>query len=490
MSSNNLRVLIVAEHASLEMGGEAALPLHYFRVLRQRGISTWLIVHERTREELQSLFHQDDDRIYFVSDTWGHRLIWQCSKFLPQRLFDFTLGLILRLITQIVLRRIAKKIVQEKQIDIIHQPILVSPREPSMIFKMGVPVVIGPMNGGMKYPPAFRYRENLFVHLSVEIGRHLADLFNILIPGKLQATTLLVANQRTKEALPKGISGKVIEIKENGVDLSIWQPQSQNQNLGLENSAREINTQNSGETTKKAIRFVFIGRLVKWKAVDLLILAFKRVSEQISAELEIIGKGEQLPALKALATEIGLQSAPQNWEDKPQTGGIINFTGFLPQKNCAQRLELADVMVLPSLYECGGATILEAMTMGIPVIATHWGGPVDYLDESCGILIEPKKPDLFINDLANAMLKMAASPKLRFSMGQAGRQLILEHFDWEVKIDTMLEIYREAIDSDSKSSQRSRDGLRIVPKRISNFYRQDKDVSEIVDRSIIYYFII
>ena len=488
MHINNLRVLIVAEHASLKFGGEAALPLHYFRVLRQRGIETWLVVHERTREELQSLFESEVDRIYFVSDTFWHSLVWQCSQLLPKRLADFTFGLILRMMTQIVQRRLAQKIVQEQKIDIIHQPILVSPKEPSMIYHMGVPVVIGPMNGGMKFPPAFRHRESRFINLSVKIGRLFANLFNALIPGKLKATTLLVANHRTKEALPKGISGKVVEIVENGVDLSIWKPKSPNSGLGLENLGKEIKTQHSEATNKQPIKLVFVGRLVKWKAVDLLILAFKRVWEQMPVELEIIGDGHERPTLEALATELGLRSCPETssdfshlkqgklWEQRKQgerrntefnhgqlliklqetesatQDAAVNFTGFLSQTDCAKRLQQADVMVLPSLYECGGAVVLEAMTMGIPVIATNWGGPADYLDESCGILVEPTGRDFFINGLANAMVKMARSPELRQAMGQAGRQRILDHFDWEAKVDRMLEIYQEAIDRYANSA--------------------------------------
>lgn len=458
MHINNLRVLIVAEHASLKFGGEAALPLHYFRVLRQRGIETWLVVHERTREELQSLFESEVDRIYFISDTFWHDLVWQCSQLLPKRLADFTFGLILRMMTQIVQRRLAQKIVQEQQIDIIHQPILVSPKEPSIIFQMGVPVVIGPMNGGMKLPPAFRHRESRFVNLSVKIGRLFANLFNALIPGKLEATTLLVANQRTKEALPKGISGKVLEIVENGVDLSIWKPKYQNQSLKSENLGKKIKTHHSEATNKQPIKFVFVGRLIKWKAVDLLILALKRVWEQIPVELEIIGDGHELPALVALATELGLiklqttESATQDGDGESPKRAAVNFTGFLSQTDCAKRLQQADVMVLPSLHECGGAVVLEAMTMGIPVIATNWGGPADYLDESCGILVEPTGRDSFISGLANAMVKMAKSPELRQAMGQAGRQRILDYFDWEVKVDTMLEIYQEALDRYANSA--------------------------------------
>src|SRR5258708_39452367 len=52
----DIRVVIVAEHASLKFGGEAALPLHYFRVLRRRNVAAWLVVHERTRSELEHAF--------------------------------------------------------------------------------------------------------------------------------------------------------------------------------------------------------------------------------------------------------------------------------------------------------------------------------------------------------------------------------------------------------------------------------------------------
>ena len=53
------RVLIVSEHASVKFGGEAILPWHYFRILRRRGVEAWLVVHERTRDELISLLPEE-----------------------------------------------------------------------------------------------------------------------------------------------------------------------------------------------------------------------------------------------------------------------------------------------------------------------------------------------------------------------------------------------------------------------------------------------
>jgi glycosyltransferase involved in cell wall biosynthesis len=49
----------------------------------------------------------------------------------------------------------------------------------------------------------------------------------------------------------------------------------------------------------------------------------------------------------------------------------------------------AYAFVLPDLLECGGAVVVGAMAMGFPIIATGWGGPNDYLDQSCPIRVKP-----------------------------------------------------------------------------------------------------
>jgi len=49
---------------------------------------------------------------------------------------------------------------------------------------VGAPVIIGPLNGGMEYPPAFRREQGLLSRVALLVGRVLANLFNLLIPGK------------------------------------------------------------------------------------------------------------------------------------------------------------------------------------------------------------------------------------------------------------------------------------------------------------------
>src|SRR5207253_1469582 len=126
-AAHGLRILIVCEHASAQFGGEAALPLHYFRVLRKRGADVWLLTHARTRAELMRLF-PGDERILFVEDTRLHRAMWRLGSRLPAQVAYFTTGFVSRFATQLAQRRIARRLVRDERIDVVHQPMPVSPR--------------------------------------------------------------------------------------------------------------------------------------------------------------------------------------------------------------------------------------------------------------------------------------------------------------------------------------------------------------------------
>jgi glycosyltransferase involved in cell wall biosynthesis len=411
-----MRVVIVAEHASAKFGGEAFLPLHYFRLLRSRNIDTWLVAHSRTQVELQTLLPDAVDHMHFVADTWVHRLLYHVGNLLPGRIAGATTGLLMHLYTQMIQHRIVCQLVQEHQIDVVHEPIPVSPKQPSLMFAIGAPVIIGPMNGGMEYPPAFRSRQSPWVERAVSLGRSVSNGCNRLLPGKLRAQTLLVANERTKQALPAGVSGTVIELVENGVDLSIWRSPAL-----------------VPKDPDRCVHFVYMGRLVDWKAVDLLLEAFQPVAAKTGAILEMIGDGVLRQELEAQATHLKLSDN-------------VVFRGFLSQSECAARLQVADGLVLTSLLECGGAVVLEAMAMGLPVVATDWGGPRDYVYSDCGFLIEPSSREALVKGFTDAMVKLAESPELRSQMGHAGQERVRLHFDWERKIDRMIEIYQQTID--------------------------------------------
>src|SRR4051794_5371002 len=198
--STDIRVLIVAEHASFKFGGEAILPAHYFKGLRQRGIEAWLITHSRTRAELQAAFPDDQSRIHYLPDTLSAKTLYRLGKPIPARLNYFTFEWLMRMSTQRRARKLARKLVRDLHINIVHQPIPVSPKEPSLLRCLGAPLIIGPMNGGMRFPPDYINYDSPLVRAFNRLASRAAPLVHHLLRGKRDADLLLVANARTQAA--------------------------------------------------------------------------------------------------------------------------------------------------------------------------------------------------------------------------------------------------------------------------------------------------
>ncbi len=425
-----VRPVIVTPNCSLRMGGEAALPYHFFRLLRARDVDARLVTHARNREELSAAWPREQDRISYAADNWLHKLLYRAGHPLPNRISRATFGMAAEFYTEAQQRRILRRLIGEGRANLVHKPIPVSPVQPSILHSLGAPVVFGPMNGGMDYPPGFRRQENRLERLTVRLGRRVGGIMNAVFPGKRRAAAILVANRRTRDALPAGVAAcNVIELPENGVDLPLWQGRS-------------------ARADSSVVRFVFLGRLVDWKAVDLLLESWSRARADglAEAQLQVIGDGPMLASLKSLAQRLSI-------------GDCVQFTGWLPQPEAAKRLASADVLVLPSLLECGGAVILEAMAAGLPAIAANWGGPADYLDDGCGILVAPTDREGFVSAFAAAMARLAGDSELRRRLGAAGRSKVSQLYDWDRKTDQILEIYEAALASNASAQGRLKGGI-------------------------------
>ena len=405
-----LKILIVCEHASNVFGGEAMLPLNYFRYLAKAQHTVYLITHERVKTSIQQLADINQDNVFYVPDTYVHKLLDKYSQILPERIRVVTFGFVMHLITQVYQWKLARKIVKEKQIDIVHEPAPVSAIQPSAMFALGAPVVIGPMNGGMSFPPAFQQMASRAERFLYSAVRFFTSIYNLLIPGKFFADVLLVANERTSKVLPKIRLGEVMELVENGVFTTLEQPKA-------------INNLN------QAINVLYVGRLIDLKAIDIVIDAIAKCDSNI--KLTILGDGELRSALQSQAMLV----APNR----------VHFMGLVPHAETNQYYDNADIFVLPSVRECGGAVVLEAMARGLPVIASNWGGPADYISVDTGFLVEPKSRAYMVDEFARIIGLLATEPELRFQTGQAAIQRIKEHFIWDNKIVKMVEVYRKVI---------------------------------------------
>lgn len=411
-----MRILIVCDNISMNMGGEASLPFYYFKLFRQREIDVFCLCHERVKDEISLSFSPDDlSRFTFIKDTTWQSAIFKFSlKFPPRVNFIICQGIYLSTMSRA--QAISKQIIAQKDINLVFEPSPITPKGLSFMFNLGVPVVIGPMCGGLEFPPAFADMDSSSTRIIFHCSRILSTVLHRVVPGKLKANALVVANKRTEKALPAGTKGKIYHVAESGVDLDIWKPRPK-----LEQSPTE------------AIRFVYAGRFVDWKGIEFLIEAFVKIANDKPAILELIGGGELQSSIETQVKNAGLESK-------------VRFHGWITREESSKIIRACDVFVMPSLRECGGTAILEAMAIGLPVIVTNWCGPAQYVTPECGILVNPSSREDFVLGLAQAMSTLTNSPETRKQMGEAGqRRVKTEYFDWNAKADRMIEIFGELV---------------------------------------------
>ncbi len=415
-----MRVLIAAPNISMRMGGEAALAYHYARELAGAGLEVTALTHARVRGELQESPIAQAAALHFVEDAPLERGLYEVGRRGPAALNEAVFDSAIGVSTLSRLARKARLLAKTIGADVIHQPTPVSPQVPSFLHNLPAPVVIGPLNGGMNFPPAFeRDYYSRGSRVFVGAARALSGAANAVFPGKRAAEILLVANERTRRALPRGVDAARVEILvENGVDLALWS--------------------HAPEPPAKPV-FVFVGRLVWWKAVELLIKAFSTL--QSGARLVIIGDGPERVRLEREARATGAAER-------------IEFRGFMAQADIAAILARSTALVLPSLRECGGAVVLEAFASCAPAIATDWGGPQDYITPQTGVLVPPLGEAAFVGGLAAAMSGLIDNPERARAMGAAARRRVEQNFSWSAKAQAMIKIYERAIDVRSKTKPR------------------------------------
>ena len=182
------------------------------------------------------------------------------------------------------------------------------------------------------------------------------------------------------------------------------------------------------EKPHNGFRFVSAGSLIHRKGYDLVIRALSIVRETTGEDvtLTIIGDGEEREALQSLAQSLGLSDC-------------IEFTGQLDRAAMVERYRSADAFVLASRRETFGVVYIEAMAMGLPVIATVCGGPEDFVNASNGFLVPTEDADA----LKDAMEKMLRERE-RFDSASIARAA-RESFSPETIAAKLTAVYEEVI---------------------------------------------
>lgn len=193
-----------------------------------------------------------------------------------------------------------------------------------------------------------------------------------------------------------------------------------------------LEAQQEFQVTDMDLVIGFTGRVSRVKRLDILLQAVRNLSLTYpQIRLLIAGDGELLKTLKAKAESLGIS-------------GMVRWLGFT--SDIPKVLAALDIYVQPSINEGLSLSILEAMSAGVPVIATRVGSADEIIkDKKTGILIPPKS----ISHMEDAIRWMIENPDLRIEMAKNAREHIEQEYCVEKMVTQYYQIYEKlAVNAD------------------------------------------
>ena len=185
-------------------------------------------------------------------------------------------------------------------------------------------------------------------------------------------------------------------------------------------------------------KILFVGRHIERKGICYLIEAAKYLPRD-QFEIRIVGVGDLTEQLHVIANEVK-QSSPDSAE--------IIFTGKLSPEALANEYKTANVFTLPAIVDSKGDTeglgvvLIEAMELGLPIVASNVGGIPDVvIDGVSGILVPEKDPKA----LADAYKRLAAEPELVKHLLVGSQKRINECFTWDGIIQRQIAVYNKVL---------------------------------------------
>jgi glycosyltransferase involved in cell wall biosynthesis len=174
----------------------------------------------------------------------------------------------------------------------------------------------------------------------------------------------------------------------------------------------------SNRSGSDCLRLLFVGTCYARKGVIYLLEAMSLL-RGYSIKLSIVGNTEDDPIYSRMLYDFVREASLE--ED-------VTFHGWIPEEELCELYSQADVFVLPSLWEGYGIVLMEAMSSGLPIVATDTGAiPELVRNGENGILVHPKDSQA----LADAIRLLAQDPILRARLGVCGRRMASSFLSWE-----------------------------------------------------------
>jgi glycosyltransferase involved in cell wall biosynthesis len=219
-----------------------------------------------------------------------------------------------------------------------------------------------------------------------------------------------------------GIARSKIEIIHTGIELERFRPGEGRAELrarwGIDDDTIVVATHSRLADERKGVAY------------------FLQMAAQLSARLAsrdprvlfvVSGDGVLRPGLEEQAARLGVTDR-------------VRFVGWQP--DAARVFAAIDVFVMPSTFEGGPTTVLEAMAMARPVIASNVGMvPEVIADGTSGLIVPPGDPDA----IAAALTRLLADDSLRASLGERAREHAVAHFSIDNMVEAYLRVFADAL---------------------------------------------
>lgn len=198
-----------------------------------------------------------------------------------------------------------------------------------------------------------------------------------------------------------------IKVLKNGIDYkSFVQTISQEEKRALREKYK---------IQQDDITIMFCGRTVKEKGIKELLLAFKNMKNRDNCKVVIVGNSN-------FANEVQTEYDKQLKEIAKEVNDKVIFTGFIPNKELYKIHQIADIAVVPSMFEEAFClAVVEAMASGLPVITTDSGAIPEIVDDTCAFMI--KRDEELIQNMTEKLELLSQDEELRRKMGQNGKKI-------------------------------------------------------------------
>lgn len=303
--------------------------------------------------------------------------------------------------------------------DIIHLLTYVGYRDPGYLWRLDAPFVWGPI-GGLENTP-WRFFTALGIY-----GSMYYTLRNFI--NSYQKRFFV----NPKKAFKKARGGVIAATRSIQKEILKWY--NLKSEVICEIGPPEIAVEKySKRSAGEAIRISWSGSHLPGKALNILLRALAQISNNVNWELNIFGQGPCTKKWIKLAQELGFekQCTWHGWMEREKTLNIV--------KN-------SHIFVITSLKDLTSTVLLEALSLGIPVVCLDHCGFKDVVNNKCGIKIPLKKASDVEEKIAKAIEMLWSNEDYRRQLAE-GALMRVRKYSWENKSKKLLKIYHRKIEN-------------------------------------------